>query len=61
MREQQPTLTFQASEFARVRAYLDAERASGTSGLLPQAQPQWAPAAFLQLEYSMGAHGAHPY
>jgi hypothetical protein len=55
------SLTFQASEFARVRAYLDAERASGTSGLLPRAQPQWAPAAFLQLEYSMGAHGAHPY
>jgi len=55
------SLTFQASEFARLRAYLDAERASGTSVLLPQAQPEWAPAAFLQLEFSMGAHGAHPY
>jgi len=55
------SLTFQASEFARVRAYLDAERASGTSALLPKAEPAWAPAAFLQLEFSMGAHGAHPY
>jgi hypothetical protein len=55
------SLTFQASEFSRVRAYLEAEHAGGTSPLLPQVRPEWAPAAFLQLEYSIGAHGAHPY
>jgi hypothetical protein len=55
------SLTFQPSEFARVRAYVEAEHAGGTSALLPEAQPAWAPAVFLQLEYSIGAHGAHPY
>src|SRR6266850_7494161 len=55
------SLTFQASEFSRIRAYLEAEHAGGMSALLPQAMPDWAPAAFLQLEYSIGAHGAHPY
>jgi hypothetical protein len=56
------SLTFQASEFARLRAYLEAEHAGmSSSALLPVAQPEWAPAAFLQLEISIGAHGAHPY
>src|SRR5437016_7259719 len=55
------SLTFQGSEFSRIRAYVEAEHAGGTSALLPQAQPDWAPAVFLQLEYSIGAHGAHPY
>jgi len=55
------SLTFQASEFARVRGYVEAERADGTAALLPTAQPAWAPAAFLQLEISIGAHGAHPF
>jgi hypothetical protein len=55
------SLTFQASEFARVRGYVEAEHAGGTSALLPQVQPQWAPAAYLQLEISIGAHGAHPF
>src|SRR4051812_27941924 len=55
------SLTFQASEFSRIRAYVEAEHAGGTAALLPQALPDWAPAAFLQLEYSIGAHGAHPY
>jgi hypothetical protein len=55
------SLTFQPSEFARVRGYVEAEHAGGTSALLPQAQPEWVPAVFLQLEYSIGAHGAHPY
>ena len=56
------SLTFQASEFARVRGYLEAEHAAApSSALLPQVVPEWAPAAFLQLEISIGAHGAHPY
>jgi hypothetical protein len=56
------SLTFQASEFARIRGYLEAEHAGmSSSALLPAVQPEWAPAAFLQLEISIGAHGAHPY
>src|SRR5437870_1403178 len=56
------SLTFQRSEFSRLRAYLEAEHAgSPSSAFLPPANPQWAPAAYLQLEYSIGAHGAHPY
>src|SRR6266404_5429287 len=55
------SLTFQGSEFSRVRLYVEAEHADNTSALLPMLNPQWAPAAFLQLEYSIGAHGAHPY
>ena len=55
-------LTFQGSEFSRVRGYLEAEHAAApSSAFLPQAQPEWAPAAYLQLEISIGAHGAHPY
>jgi hypothetical protein len=56
------SLTFQASEFARVRGYLEVEHASDTSGtLLPYITFATAPAAFLQLEISIGAHGAHPF
>jgi hypothetical protein len=56
------SLTFQGSEFSRVRGYLEAEHATvPSSAFLPQAMPQWAPAAYLQLEFSIGAHGAHPY
>ncbi len=56
------TLTFQASEFARIRGYVEAEHAgSPPSGPLPAAAPEWAPAAYLQLEISIGAHGAHPF
>jgi hypothetical protein len=55
-------LTFQASEFARVRGYLEAEHAGDApSALVPAALPDWAPAAYLQLEISIGAHGAHPF
>src|SRR5919204_3795960 len=51
------SLTFQGSEFSRVRGYLEAEHATAPSSVfLPQAMPQWAPAAYLQLEYSIGAH-----
>ncbi len=62
------SLTWQGSEFARVRVYAEAERANLGGGgsmppgaLLPAVQPSWAPAAFLQLELSLGAHGAHPF
>ena len=56
------SLTFQGSEFSRVRGYLEAEHATApSSAFLPQAMPQWAPAAYLQLEFSIGAHGAHPF
>src|SRR5205823_4767620 len=56
------SLTFQGSEFSRVRGYLEAEHATApSSAFLPQAMPQWAPAAYLQLEFSIGAHGAHSY
>ena len=48
------SLTFQASEFARVRGYLQYEHAD-------LIVPQHGPAAFLQLEISIGAHGAHPF
>jgi hypothetical protein len=45
-----------------VRGYLEAEHAgSAPSALLPRALPEWAPAAYLQLEISIGAHGAHPF
>src|SRR5437667_1051521 len=55
-------LTFQGSELSRVRGYLEAAHATApSSAFLPQAQPEWAPAAYLQLEISIGAHGAHPY
>jgi hypothetical protein len=56
------SLTWQGSEFARVRLYAEAERANlGSAALLGEVQPSWAPAAFLQLEFSIGAHGAHPF
>ena len=62
------SLTFQASEFARVRAYVDYERANLGAGdavppgrLYPAVVPSDGPAAFLQLEISIGAHGAHPF
>ncbi|HZX93826.1 MAG TPA: hypothetical protein VFE90_04880, partial [Myxococcales bacterium] len=57
------SLTWQGSEFARVRLYFEAEHAGAGAGtaLLPPVQPDWAPAAFLQLEFSLGAHGAHPF
>jgi hypothetical protein len=48
------SLTFQASEFARVRGYVEYEHSE-------RAEPQGGPAAFLQLEISIGAHGAHPF
>ncbi len=63
------SLTFQGSEFMRIRAYVELEKANISFGdesippgaLLSAVQPSWAPAAFLQLEISIGAHGAHPF
>jgi hypothetical protein len=45
------SLTFAPSEFSRVRLYGQELTGSGMS----------ATVAFLQVEYSMGAHGAHPF
>jgi hypothetical protein len=59
------SVTCQLSEFARVRAYAEAEHVvSGPSApgvSLAPVVPGDAVAAFLQLEISMGAHGAHPF
>jgi hypothetical protein len=67
------SLTFQPSEFARVRGYAAVENSSSSSdpvsfgdaatatSFIPVAQPGTALVAFLQLEISIGAHGAHPY
>jgi hypothetical protein len=56
------SLTFQASEFARVRGYAEVEQVGDAGGaLLPAIAAKTAPAAFLQLEISIGAHGAHPF
>jgi hypothetical protein len=45
------SLTFAPSEFSRVRLYGQELVGGGHSALV----------AFLQVEYAMGAHGAHPY
>jgi hypothetical protein len=56
------SLTFQASEFARVRAYAELEKANFTGAeRAALVSPPWSPGAFLQLEISIGAHGAHPF
>ena len=59
------SITFQMSEFARLRAYLEAEHAASGPAvpglLIPTVQPGDALAAFVQLEISIGAHGAHPF
>jgi hypothetical protein len=50
-----------------VRGYLEAENTgigsnvSAAGQLIPAANPGTAVAAFLQLEISIGAHGAHPF
>jgi hypothetical protein len=60
------SITWQGSEFARVRAYVETEHVGSPSGpFLPTAtaavNPDTSFAAYLQLEYSIGAHGAHPF
>jgi hypothetical protein len=67
------SLTFQASEFARLRLYGEVERAGSvpaspaalpaplaSESVAAQARPTGA-AAYLQLEISIGAHGAHAF
>jgi hypothetical protein len=46
-----------------VRAYAEYERANAPpfGSLLPTLNPAGAFGAFLQLEISIGAHGAHPF
>src|SRR5438046_106157 len=58
------SVTFQGSEFMPVRAYAEIEKGNlsfGDATVVPVVTPEWAPAAFLQLEISIGAHGAHPF
>jgi len=60
------SLTWQGSEFARVRLYAETEHvASGGGAFLPSAAAAAVPstsfATYLQVEYSIGAHGAHPF
>ena len=60
------SLTWQGSEFARVRIYAETEHVgSGGGPFLPTATagavPSTSFATYLQVEYSIGAHGAHPF
>src|SRR5438270_887233 len=59
------SITFQPSEFARVRWYVEADHVDSWVSIpgltIPTVQPADAVATFLQLEISIGAHGAHPF
>jgi hypothetical protein len=60
------SITWQGSEFSRVRAYVETEHVGGASGpyvptVVAAGNPATSFAAYLQLEYSIGAHGAHPF
>jgi hypothetical protein len=61
------SVTFQASEFARVRLYGELESVSrlGDAPFVPSVlggiAPQTSFASYLQIEFSIGAHGAHPF
>jgi hypothetical protein len=56
------SLTFSPSEFARVRGSIEAEKSVSVSGqLAPPVSPDVTFGAWLQLEVSIGAHGAHPF
>jgi hypothetical protein len=59
------SITWQGSEFSRVRAYVETEHVGSHGPLQPTAtfaaDPATSFAAYLQLEYSIGAHGAHPF
>jgi hypothetical protein len=51
------------SEFARVRAYVEREfvDTSATAVKRQGLNPSDSTAGYIQLEISMGAHGAHPF
>ena len=53
------SLTFVASEYARLRAYIERESKPTESQLFFLGPPNWA--GYLQLEIAIGAHGAHVY
>ena len=53
------SVTFAASEFARLRAYVERETLPRPGDFFLMGKPNWA--AYLQLEISIGAHGAHTF
>ena len=59
------SITFQMSEFARARWYLEGEPVASWVSVpgvaIPAVQPPDSGSTFLQLEISIGAHGAHPF
>ncbi|HEX4461939.1 MAG TPA: hypothetical protein VIA18_28360, partial [Polyangia bacterium] len=56
------SLTWQLSEFARVRIYGEVRHGQRFLPLDPTPRPaRLSEAAFLQLEAAIGAHGAHPF
>jgi hypothetical protein len=60
------SITWALSEFSRARLYGEARFApEGGANIGPERwlalPPGWSSAVFLQLEASIGAHGAHPY
>jgi hypothetical protein len=59
------SLTWAGSEFARVRLYGEVEHVGSPGPFHPTATagavPSTSFATYLQIEYSIGAHGAHPF
>jgi hypothetical protein len=57
------SVTYVTSEFARVRAYVEREfvDTSATAVKRQGLNPSDSTAGYIQLEISMGAHGAHPF
>jgi hypothetical protein len=53
------SVTFAASEFARVRAYVERESLPTGPQLFFEGRPNWA--GYLQLEFAIGAHGGHSF
>jgi hypothetical protein len=51
--------TFMPTEFSRIRAYVERETQPEANAPLFSGSQNWA--GYLQLEITMGAHGAHPY
>ena len=55
------SITWNLSEFARVRLFGEARYTPADQVTHLDVSPGWSSAAFLQLEASIGAHGAHAY